>query len=122
MPRRHDPSLRLHAFARRMRREPTDAERKLWALLRDRRLGGFKFRRQVPIAGYVADFLCEPASLIVELDGDQHAESDALQYDEQRTQRLANRMYRVVRFASHEACRDPDAVARTILRILTEGR
>jgi len=56
MTSRRDPNRRLLRFAREMRHQPTDAERKLWSLLRDRRLGGFKFRRQHPVAGYIVDF------------------------------------------------------------------
>jgi adenine-specific DNA-methyltransferase len=119
-PRRSHDAL-LHRYARDMRRNPTDAERKLWELLRDRRLGGFKFRRQVPIANYVVDFFCEQASLVVELDGSQHGEPDALQYDNERTQKLAERRIRVLRFQSAEMLRDPTAVARTILRVLTQA-
>ena len=61
--------------ARAMRRAPTDAERRLWRLLRDRRLSGLKFRRQVPVGPYIVDFLCVGARLIVEADGSQHAEN-----------------------------------------------
>jgi very-short-patch-repair endonuclease len=71
--------------ARRLRRDQTDAERKLWFELRDRRLGGLKFRRQLPLGSYVVDFCCESAHLIVELDGRQHNENPA---DEIRTRAL----------------------------------
>ena len=60
--------------ARTMRAAPTDSELRLWRLLRDRRLSGFKFRRQVPVGPYIVDFLCVGAKLIVEADGSQHAE------------------------------------------------
>ena len=59
-------------FARRLRRNQTDAERLLWFRLRDRRLAGLKFKRQVPIDRYVVDFLCAEGKLIVEIDGGQH--------------------------------------------------
>ena len=72
--------------ARRLRAESTDVERKLWAVLRSRQLGGVKFRRQFPIDNYFADFACVEARLIVELDGGQH--SDQVDYDERRTQAL----------------------------------
>ena len=117
-PRRSHDAVLQHR-ARRMRRQPTDAERKLWLLLRDRRLSGFKFRRQVPVDHYVLDFFCEEASLAVELDGDQHAEADAVAYDERRTKRLEERHIRVLRFTSRETLRDVYAVAKTILRVLT---
>ncbi|MBI3504878.1 MAG: DUF559 domain-containing protein [Proteobacteria bacterium] len=58
-----------------MRREPTLAERRLWQMLRDRRLAGFKFRRQVPAGPYVLDFLCKDVRLVIEADGGQHADS-----------------------------------------------
>ena len=62
-------------FARKLRQEPTDAERAMWRLLRDRRLSGLKFRRQVPVGPHIVDFACVSARLVVELDGGQHAES-----------------------------------------------
>ena len=61
-----------HDFARRLRRDQTDVERKLWFALRDRRLHGFKFRRQQPVGSYIVDFICFEAKLIIELDGGQH--------------------------------------------------
>ena len=63
MPRKRNHSRRLLSFARNMRKEPTDAEKKLWFLLRDHKIDGFHFRRQVPIAGYIVDFCCFSAGL-----------------------------------------------------------
>ena len=63
--------------ARQLRNHPTDAERCLWQALRLRNLEGFRFRRQVPLAGYVVDFLCPQARLVVEVDGGQRAASGA---------------------------------------------
>ncbi|HTM76829.1 MAG TPA: DUF559 domain-containing protein, partial [Devosia sp.] len=68
-------SARLTGFAKAMRHNPTEAERVLWLLLRNRRLAAFKFRRQVPMGPYIADFLCFEARLIVEADGSQHLDS-----------------------------------------------
>ena len=121
MPTRRDPDPRLRRFARDMRREPTEAEKKLWPLLRDRKLGGFKFRRQVPVEGYILDFFCEAASTAVELDGGQHAQPDAIDYDRCRSERLAELRIHVLRFSDYQALKDPLAIARTILRILTTG-
>ena len=70
--------------ARRLRADQSDAERKFWARVRDRRLGGLKFKRQVPIGPYFADFCCEEARLVVELDGGQHGDDDALAHDAAR--------------------------------------
>ena len=65
-------SPEIHKFARELRRNLTEAEKILWQELRNRKLGGFKFRRQHPINKFVADFYCHEVKLIVELDGSQH--------------------------------------------------
>ena len=70
--RNHRESLKSNA--RRMRREPTPAEIKFWYQVRDRRLDGLKFKRQVPIGPFIADFVCLEHKLIVEIDGGQHAD------------------------------------------------
>jgi len=69
-----------------LRRSQTDAEAKLWWHLRDRRLGGFNFRRQVPMGPFIVDFICLEARFVVELDGGQHVEH--ARYDERRTRFL----------------------------------
>jgi very-short-patch-repair endonuclease len=79
------------SLARRMRREPTDAERKLWFLLRDRRFGSAKFRRQVLVGRYGVDFICLRLKLIVEADGGQHSENAA---DATRDEWLASEGYK----------------------------
>jgi very-short-patch-repair endonuclease len=81
--------------ARRMRKAQTPAEAKLWFHLRNRNMRGLKFRRQVPVGRYMADFLCESAMLIVEVDGAQHAERMA--EDAVRTAALESMGYHVVR-------------------------
>ena len=90
----------LRRRARHLRNEATDAERRLWQALRQRRIEGFRFRRQVPLAGFIVDFLCPQARLVIEVDGDQHA--SAIEYDEKRTTRLANAGYRVLRYANQD--------------------
>ena len=98
-------------FARGQRGAPTDAEKRLWAALRDRRLSGFKFRRQHRIGAYVADFACMECMLIVEADGGQHAESakDAI-----RTQNLAQAGWHILRFWNHDILTNLDGVLTTI--------
>ncbi|MGE5611598.1 MAG: endonuclease domain-containing protein [Bacillota bacterium] len=113
-----DHDRRLLGFARRMRREGTDAEGKLWAILRDRRLVGYKFRRQVPVAGYIVDFYCVKAGLVIELDGGQHSEATHRAYDAERTRRLKELGIEVMRFWDHEVLKDPEAVAEMIYRKL----
>jgi very-short-patch-repair endonuclease len=115
---RHDHSPRLKRFARTLRKESTDAERKLWTLLRDGQLAGFRFRRQHPAEGYILDFVCLKANLVVELDGGQHADPVNAAYDAQRTRHLKKLKLRVVRIADHDVMNDPEAVIRTIYREL----
>jgi very-short-patch-repair endonuclease len=81
----------LRRFARRLRRQQTDAEKKLWRLLRNRQCGGDKFRRQVEIDQYIADLACLDAKLIVEIDGGQHL--DQLSSDAIRSRELESRGY-----------------------------
>ena len=106
---------RLKATARTLRRTQTEAEAHLWYHLRARRLAGFKFRRQHPVAGHVADFACEEARLIVEIDGSQHAESES---DAHRTAALESAGYHILRFWNHEVLQDTDAVLTAILDTL----
>jgi len=99
--------------ARRLRRDQTDAERKLWFRLRDRRLNGLKFRRQMPLKSYVVDFCCESARLIVELDGGQHAlRSDE---DVKRTADLESFGYVVLRFWNNDVLSNIDGVLESIV-------
>jgi very-short-patch-repair endonuclease len=102
---------RLLGYARSMRREPTEAERKLWLLLRDRRFVNFKFRRQVPIGPYIADFVCYSARLIIEADGSQHAES---QPDMIRDAELVRRGFRLLRFWNNDILARPQNVSDAI--------
>jgi very-short-patch-repair endonuclease len=100
------------ATARKLRRHQTDAERKLWFQLRDRRLAGLKFRRQMPVDHYVVDFCCESARLIVEVDGGHHAERSA--DDATRTAALEARGYLVLRFWNNEVLGNLDGVLQVI--------
>ena len=90
----------------------TDAETRLWQELRDRRLDGIKFRRQMPVGKYVADFVCVEAGLIVELDGSQHAESET---DSIRGAELKARGFRVLRFWNDDVLKDLNGVCDTII-------
>jgi very-short-patch-repair endonuclease len=105
--------------ARAMRREPTEAEQKLWLLLRDRRLGGAKFRRQAPVGPYIADFICLRRKLIVEADGGQHVESKR---DAERDQRLAGEGYVVVRYSNIDILKNPQGVLSDLSMRLEERR
>jgi very-short-patch-repair endonuclease len=102
--------------ARTLRRLSTDAEKRLWAALRNRRLDGWKFRRQTWIGPYVADFVCTEAGLVIEADGGQHAE--AVAYDTQRSGWLAEEGFRVLRFWNNDVLTNTDGVLRAILGAL----
>jgi very-short-patch-repair endonuclease len=118
MPNRRDHDLRLQEFARDMRKAPSEAEREMWRILRRKKIDGFRFRRQYPIAGYIADFVCLSANLIIEVDGGQHGEEAAQKYDERRTSVLNEDGFRVLRFWAHEVLKYREAVFRTVWREL----
>jgi very-short-patch-repair endonuclease len=90
-----------------MRRAMTDAERKLWLLLRDRRLAGFKFRRQAPVEPYIADFVCLRRKLIVEADGGQHTDNA---HDFDRDRWLAAEGYSTARYSNIDILKNPEGV------------
>jgi adenine-specific DNA-methyltransferase len=104
-----------------MRHAPTDAEQRLWYFLRDRRMGGYKFRRQHPVGNYIADFACIEGRLIVELDGGHHAEIFQQEKDEVKTAFFTQRGFRVLRFWNHQVLNDTQAVLEEILRVLEES-
>ena len=106
-----------NAFARKLRRNETDAEHILWRGLREFKQAGFHFRRQAPIGPYVTDFACHRAKLIVELDGDQHGEDSNAAYDAERTAYLNSRGYRVIRFANWEVLKERKRVLGHILQV-----
>lgn len=89
-----------------MRRSPTRSEDRLWAWLRGRRFEGAKFRRQVPIGRYIADFYCAGLKLVIEVDGTHHRMPGMLEYDDERSVELASRGIRVVRIANELLIRD----------------
>ena len=103
--------------AKNLRSAQTDAERKLWFRLRDRRLAGLKFRRQVPINRYVVDFCCEASRLIVEVDGGQHGSQD----ETNRTVSLEAKGYLVVRFWNNDVLQNIDGVIESILTTLDKS-
>lgn len=113
---------RLSGFARTMRKSLTDAELRLWLRLRNRGLSGHKFRRQVPIGPFIADFVCAEARLVVEIDGSQHFEDVSLFADARRTAWLEAEGYRVLRFNNPDVLQNIDGVYRMIEEALAEVR
>lgn len=106
---------RLTPVARKLRRAMTDAEIRLWSRIRNRQLLGFKFRSQMPIGKHVADFGCEQARLVIELDGGQHADNEA---DAERTAVIEAAGYHIIRFWNHDVLANTDGVLEEIARTL----
>lgn len=98
-------------FAKAMRTAPTDAERKLWSLVRAGRINGLKFKRQVPLDGYVLDFVCFEKRLILEADGGQHAQSTR---DAKRDAHFAASGFVTLRFWNADIFTNPDGVVAAI--------
>ncbi len=111
-------SKRMTERARELRKDAPVPERLLWGMLRGRRLGGLKFRRQQALGPYVADFFCESARLVVELDGQSHIGQEAK--DEARDQYMRERGLNVLRVTNDEFLRNREGVAETILRVAEE--
>ena len=107
------------SFARELRRQQTDAERNLWAKLRNGQPSA-KFRRQEPIGKYIADFLSYDKNLIIEIDGGQHTEMATKKADAQRTKWLESQGFRVIRFWDNDVLLNLDSVLIQIGEALNE--
>jgi very-short-patch-repair endonuclease len=99
--------------ARALRGSLTDAEQRLWRVLKRRQIAGVKFRRQQPIGPFIVDFVCFDPRMVVEVDGGQHA--DQIHKDEQRTRWLEAQGYRVMRFWNNDVLANTEAVAKAVL-------
>ena len=110
-------AYRLIEEAKRMRKEPTDAEAALWELLRDKKLGD-KFRRQHLIDDFIVDFVCLSKNLVIEVDGGYHNDPTQKEYDQQRTLYLNEKGFRVIRFSNEEVLGNTEAVLTKIKDIL----
>ncbi|MEO8333309.1 MAG: endonuclease domain-containing protein [Gallionella sp.] len=103
--------------AKSLRQNQTEAEKHLWQRLRNRGLNDYKFRRQVPIGSYIADFVCMELRLIVEVDGGQHA--DQIAYDQKRELFLRKEGYEIVRYWNNEVLGNLDGVLETLTLALS---
>ena len=110
---------RLTSLARKMRNEPTEAEKRLWLYLRTSRFEGVKFTRQFPIGDFIADFACRSLRLAIELDGGQHADSPT---DTNRTRIIQAHGYRVIRFWNNEVFENLDGVLTVIAEEIAIAR
>jgi very-short-patch-repair endonuclease len=105
----------LTSRSRKLRRDSTDAEKKLWSALRNGQLNRLKFRRQVEIGNYIVDFLCPEKRLIIEVDGGQHTP----ERDARRTAFLESQGFRILRFWNNDVLQNLDGVWTTIEESLT---
>jgi len=110
--------MNLNTRAKELRTKQTDAEHFLWRRLRNRRLEGYKFRRQMALPPYIADFVCLEPKLIVEVDGAHHLLQQ--EYDAERTKYLQVQGFTVLRFWNDEVLRDIDLVLDAVLSTLRE--
>lgn len=106
--------------AQSLRRQPTDAERRLWDVLRSMKPLGIHFRRQAPIGAFIVDFAWYAGKLVVEIDGSQHAEKRRA-YDDRRTAWLESQGYRVLRFWNNDVLKMPRAVGKAVLAAANES-
>jgi very-short-patch-repair endonuclease len=113
-------SSRLRSNARALRKTSTDAERILWSELRDHRLNGASFRRQVPIKNFIADFVCHAAKLVIELDGGQHFSDEAEQADASRSAIIEAQGFKVLRFSNLDVMANRAGVLETIAAAVAE--
>ena len=99
---------------RSLRKNQTDAEKKLWGLLRNRLLNDMKFRRQFSVGKYILDFYCPEINLGIEADGGQHYGDEGRQMDELRTKELSDLGIKIIRFSNRDILTNIDAVYETI--------
>ena len=88
--------------ARKLRKNMTPQERKIWSIIKNRQFYGYRFRRQFPIGKYIVDFVCRETKIIIEIDGGQHNEPKDILYDKERTEYLNKSGYTVLRFWNNE--------------------
>jgi very-short-patch-repair endonuclease len=107
---------------RTLRKNQTDAEKKLWSILRSRKLAGAKFRRQCPLGKYILDFYCPELKLCIEADGGQHYEDTGRQQDALRTQFLSGSGVQVLRFSNLEILNNIEGVLEVIRESIESKR
>ena len=111
----------LHARAKELRQNSTDAERIVWRALRAHRLNGASFRRQTPIGPYIVDFVCHAAKLVIEIDGGQHFQPENQEQDARRDAFLMGRGFHVLRFNNRDVMTNREGVLETIARALARA-
>jgi very-short-patch-repair endonuclease len=104
----------MKQYARQLRRDMTDAERRLWARIRMKQLKGYQFYRQKPIGDYIVDFFCPGAKLVIEVDGSQHLVGESIEYDRIRDEYLSSFGLRVLRFTNPDVLEHIESVVESI--------
>jgi len=110
----HGATSAIHQNARELRHRQTEAEAKLWSLLRNRQVKGKKFRRQHAIAGYVVDFYCNECKVAIELDGNFHVDAESRARDKSRTASLNEIGIVILRFWNADVMKDSTTVLQKI--------
>lgn len=108
-------------YAKKLRKQSTPMEIKIWHILRSRRFADLKFKRQCPLGKYIVDFICIEKKLIIEVDGGQHNDPKQQEYDEKRTKYLNNLGYTVFRFWNNEVSLQFEAVMDKIFNYVENG-
>lgn len=106
----------LNLLARKLRKNQTPQEQKLWNLLRNRQILGYKFKRQHPIGNYIVDFVCREIKLVIELDGGQHNTTDGIIYDNERSKYLQSIGFNILRFWNNEIDNNIEGVYQKIVK------
>ena len=108
--------------SRELRIQASEAEQRIWRYLRRKTVHGHRFRRQFPLGPYFADFCCLPVRLVIEVDGDQHAEPAQALHDVRRTEWLNRNRFHVIRFAASDVMTSIDGVLEEIERVVSERK
>ncbi len=106
---------KYNLLARNLRKTQTPQEQKLWNLLRNRQLLGYKFKRQYPVGNYIVDFVCREKKLVIELDGGQHNIAGNIDYDIKRSQYIRQRCFKIIRFWNKEIDENIEGVVDKII-------
>jgi very-short-patch-repair endonuclease len=104
----------LKQYARQLRKNMTDAERRLWAKIRMKQLKEYQFYRQKPIGDYIVDFFCPRAKLVIEVDGSHHLVGESIEYDRIRDEYLGSFGLRVLRFTNADVLERIESVVESI--------
>ena len=117
MPYYHKATERIFDNAKKLRRNQTLAEERLWKILRNHKLDGLKFRRQHPVSWFIADFYCHELKLIIELDGGIHELEEVKAYDIKREEKLRALGLTVIRFKNEQVYTEPEVILNSVLEL-----